>query len=206
MIEQRVYALEEVRVEANADTGERRLSWYPAVFDSLSEDLGGFRERIGRRAFTQTIQEDDIRGLINHDPSLVIGRNKASTLSLRVDLKGLRAEAVLPDTQYARDLATLVERGDVTGGSFAFMVRSDNWHYEDDVLIRELRDVRLFDASVVTYPAYPETNGSVSLRSLGPTADYLERIISGLRPEPVKPASDIHAARRRQLELARLRT
>lgn len=154
----------EIRV-AKSDEGST-VEWYAAVFDSLSEDLWGFREKVHRRAFTKTLQEADVRALLNHNPDPVLGRNKAGTLKLRVDHTGLRATATLPDTQWARDLLVSVERGDITGGSFGFRVLDDKWTPDDEYgYIRELREVQLFDVSLVTYPAYPGTDGSAAVRS-----------------------------------------
>ena len=80
------------------------------------------------------------------------------------DSTGLRVEIDPPDTSVARDLLTSIERGDVTGMSFGFIVREDDWSQDDDGITRELRDVDIFDVSVVTFPAYPDT--SVAVRSL----------------------------------------
>ena len=163
----RFLPLAELRVTA-ADDGTRQISWYPAVFDALSEDLGGFREKINRRAFTKTLQEADVRALFNHNPDYVLGRNRSqptATLSLRVDLRGLHADVTPPDTAWARDLVTSVERGDISAGSFGFRVLEDKWTKEDDgSILRELREVQLFDVSLVTFPAYPDTAGTVALR------------------------------------------
>lgn len=178
MLEKRSWPVTDIRVAQSADGGQK-LEWYAAVFDSLSEDLGGFRERIGRRAFTRTIQDDDIRALINHDPNLVLGRNKAGTLALKVDTRGLRATVTLPDTQAARDLVVSIDRGDITGGSFAFQVRDEKWGLGDDgEALRTVNDLRLFDVSPVTYPAYPDTNGSASVRSLLGLSDEALRVLA----------------------------
>lgn len=163
-MERRYYPISELRVD-QGEGGAPVIEWYAAVFDSLSEDLGGFRERIGRRAFSKTLQEHDIRGLFNHDPNYVLGRNKAGTLALHVDTRGLQAKATPPDTQWARDLIMSIERGDVSGGSFGFQIIRDRVLEEDDLLVREVLEVRLFDVSIVTYPAYPATEG-VALRSV----------------------------------------
>lgn len=187
----------ELRAEMDADSGTRRISWYAAVFDSLSEDLGGWRERISRRAFTKTLEEHDIRALFNHDPNLVLGRNKAGTLLLRTDNRGLRAEVLPPDTLYARDLVTMIERGDVSGGSIGFRTEKETWAIEENELIRNVQEVRLYDVSPVTFPAYPETEGTASVRAFD-----LDRIRAEL--ERIKSSIPL-ALRRRQLELARLR-
>lgn len=168
-IERRYFPIDaqELRIEGEGDS--RSLSWFPAVFDSLSEDLGGFREVIKSRAFSKTVQESDVRALWNHDPNYVLGRNRAQptpTLDLHINRHGLRASVTPPDTQWARDLMVSIDRGDVNAGSFGFQVVKDNWRQDHDSgeIIRELQEVRLFDVSVVTYPAYPATEG-VALRS-----------------------------------------
>lgn len=146
------------------------LSWYAALFDTLSAPLWGFRERIGRRAFSRALESDDVRGLINHDPNLILGRTSAKTLKLHVDNAGLHANVVLPETSYARDLVVNVRNGNITGGSFMFEVTKDDWGLEDiegeETLVRTVKEVKLYDVSPVTFPAYPATEGTASVRSL----------------------------------------
>lgn len=137
------------------------LEGYAAVFNTLSEELWGFRERIAKGAFGKTIQEDDIRFLFNHNADHVLGRNKAKTLLLSEDDRGLKFRVDLPDTQFARDLAESVKRGDIDQCSFGFYVVIDNWRKEDGVIVRTLEEVELFDVSLVTYPAYKDTTASV---------------------------------------------
>lgn len=168
-IERRYFPIESQELRIDGEGEARTVSWFPAVFDSMSEDLGGFREIVKPRAFTKTIQEQDIRALWNHDTNYVLGRNRAQptpTLDLHVNRHGLRASVTPPDTQWARDLMVSIERGDVNAGSFGFQVLKDNWREDHDTgeIIRELQEVRLFDVSVVTYPAYPATEG-VALRA-----------------------------------------
>ncbi|MCC6147412.1 MAG: HK97 family phage prohead protease, partial [Anaerolineaceae bacterium] len=116
-IERRSFGIKEVRV-ASREGGGKKITGYSAVFNSLSEDLGGFYERIQQGAFTKTLQEADIRALFNHDPNYPLGRVKANTLRLAEDEIGLGIEIDLPDTQYASDLAVSIERGDVDQMSF----------------------------------------------------------------------------------------
>lgn len=138
------------------------LEGYGAVFDKLSEELWGFREKISKGAFKETIGRDDIRFLFNHNADHVLGRNTAGTLELNEDENGLRFEVQLPDTQFARDLAVSVERRDIDQCSFGFLVDKDVWDYtDDDMPIRTLEQVSLFDVSLVTYPAYTDTAASV---------------------------------------------
>lgn len=121
----------------------------------------GMRERIMPGAFDRAIREDDVRALFNHDSSLILGRTKAATLRLSTDERGLRYEIDAPDTQAGRDLVTTLKRGDVTGSSFAFETLSETFRDEDDLTIRELNAVRLWDVSPVTYPAYEATAATV---------------------------------------------
>lgn len=149
--------------------GRRRIVGYAAVYEELSEDLGGFREKIAPGAFARTLKAGaDVRALVDHDPSKILGRNRAGTLEITTNGKGLLVKIDPPDTQAARDLLVSLERGDVTGMSFAFTVPSggDAWELlpNGSGAIRTLRDIDLHDVSVVTYPAYPQTE--VGLRSL----------------------------------------
>ena len=137
---------------------KKRLKGYAAVFNSPSEEMpGGFKEQIQEGTFSETIKKDDVRLLFNHDASLVLARNKAKTLKLSEDKKGLYFEASLPDTQLGRDLATSVERGDITSNSFGFFILSERWERRGGENIRVLEKVRLVDISAVTFPAYPAT-------------------------------------------------
>jgi HK97 family phage prohead protease len=149
------------------------ISGYAAVFNAetlIGGGMWGFREQIAPGAFDQAIQDDDVRALFNHDPNYLLGRNVAGTLRLKSDKKGLRYEVDLPDTAAGRDVKTLVDRGDVSGSSFGFVVEEDEWvdgKVEKDgrmtLPLRTIRKVSLYDVSPVTYPAYPQT--TVSARS-----------------------------------------
>jgi HK97 family phage prohead protease len=133
-----------------------RLSGYAAVFNEDSVPLP-FLERIAPGAFRKTLTETpDVRLLINHE-GLPLARTKNGTLQLNEDETGLYMNADLPDTQAARDLYTLVERGDVDQMSFAFRVIRQKW--SEDRSRRVLTELSLSDGdvSVVTYPAYPTT-------------------------------------------------
>ena len=196
MLERRTLPLE---LRATTEDGATRLAWYPAVFDSLSEDLGGFREKVSRRAFTRALQEDDVVALFNHSPDSVLGRTSSKTLALRVDVTGLHAEAILPDTSWARDLTVSVQRGDINAGSFGFNVLRDSWEKTEEGPVRTLQEVRLFDVSLVTYPAYPGTAGSTVVRDLSSVLAEL----NAPEPEPVR--INHTALRERKLRLLALR-
>lgn len=147
------------------EDGSRVAYGYAARFGALSQNLGGFVERIAPGTFAKTIQEADIRGLFNHDANMVLGRNRSGTLRLSEDDQGLRYEIDIPDTQVGRDVAVLLERGDVTGSSFGFRTIDDEWSETDDGFpLRTLKSVALRDVGPVTFPAY--TDAEAGLRSL----------------------------------------
>jgi HK97 family phage prohead protease len=139
-----------------------KITGHAAVFDKLSEPMFGFREKIAPGTFTKTIKKDDVRALFNHDANYVLGRNKAKTLRLKEDDEGLYIEIDPPDTQWSRDLQESIRRGDISQMSFGFIVVTDEWeHKPNKDSIRTLTEVKLFDVSPVTYPAYPETTVKV---------------------------------------------
>jgi len=157
---ERRYLASEFELRGSAGEGAT-LAGYAAVFNSPAIIAGMFREQIAPRAFRKTIKESDVRALFNHDPNIVLGRNKAQTLRLFEDEHGLAYEIDLPETQLARDLWTSIERGDISQSSFAFeTVKEQVDHPSDDddqYITRTLRELRLYDISPVTYPAYEDT-------------------------------------------------
>jgi HK97 family phage prohead protease len=147
------------------EANPNRMIGYAAVFHSLSADLGGFRERIQPGSFRQSLTAGgDIRALVDHDPSKLLGRTSNNTLRATEDARGLRVEIDLPDTQYARDVRALVERGDVAGMSFGFKVRPGGQKFskEGSQSIRELTSIDLREVTITSIPAYGDT--SISLR------------------------------------------
>lgn len=146
------------------------FSGYAAVFNSDSEPLP-FIERIMPGAFRKSLKSrNNIRMYLNHDSSMLLATSRAKTLRLEEDQRGLKVEADLPDTTIGRDLSTLIQRGDVDSMSFGFSVppKGDSW--SDDGSVRELKEVRLYEVSVVTgFPAYQATSASV--RSLDMLAE-----------------------------------
>lgn len=165
-IERRVVTLDELKIEKRED-GTRKIVGHAAVFNQLSEDLGGFREQLAPGAFADAIKTDDVRALFNHNPDFILGRNLSGTLRLKEDSRGLAIEIDPPDTQVARDLMISMDRGDISQMSFGFSVRPNgqNWAKDDNgQVVRTLTKVRLFDVSPVVYPAYPQTD--VAMRSM----------------------------------------
>lgn len=154
----------EFRVEQRED-GKKLIRGHAAVFNSET-DLGWFRERIAPGAFSESIGKDDVRALFNHDPNLILGRNKAGTLTMREDEHGLYVEIDPADTQATRDLMTHIERGDVSQMSFGFQTLKDTWETNENAEdekkdLRTLEKVKLWDVSPVTFPAYTDTDVAV---------------------------------------------
>lgn len=161
--ERRCYRAGELRLVQDGKT--RRIVGHAAVFNSPSEDLGGFIEQVAQGAFTDALITSDCRALVNHNPDRVLGRTKSGTLRLWEDSKGLAVDINPPDAQWARDMLVSIERGDISGMSFGFRVGRDRWESIDGISRRTILKIdELFDVSLVTYPAYPETDAA--LRSL----------------------------------------
>ena len=141
---------------------------HAAVFGRLSENLGGFRERIAPGAFRNVLDKNpDVRLLVDHDPSTVLARTTNGTLELREDPQGLHIWArIRSDLPEAPGLRARLDSGLVDQMSFAFMVDKENdvrsGEDENGVPIFEVREAsELFDVSTVTYGAYPQTDVSL---------------------------------------------
>lgn len=118
-------------------------------------------------------EEQDVRLLVDHDPSKLLARTASGTLDLSKDKKGLLSEARPADTTVGRDVRTLMERGDLNQMSLAFVTKKDSWEALDDGSeLRTILDVDLYDVSVVTFPANPDTDAEV--QSNAEAAGYLE--------------------------------
>lgn len=147
--------------------GRQMIRGYAAVFGSLSQTMRTptgkeFVERIKPGAFSKALSGGaDVRALFNHDPSKLLGRRGAGTLRLMEDERGLRYEIDPPDTTTGRDTVYSLNRGDLTGSSFAFATVNDDWAAgPDGQIVRELREVHLFDVGPVTYPAYLDASAA----------------------------------------------
>jgi HK97 family phage prohead protease len=142
------------------------ITGYAAVFDSPSDDLGGFTESIDPHAFDGIIRARslDCVCLFNHKQELLLGRNVSGTLKLSVDSRGLRYECDLASTNIAADLYELVKRRDVQASSFGFVCTRDEWQIDSSGRIcRRILEVgNLLDVSPVTYPAYPATSAGLA--------------------------------------------
>lgn len=192
MLERRHFTVANLRAKKDG----LAIEGHAAVFNQLSDDLGGFKEMVRPGAFARTIQNDDIRALWNHDVNFVLGRTKNKTLSLREDDTGLAIENTLPDVAYARDFLKIIDRGDVDQMSFGFRTLRDDWRMDAGLVIRELIEVELFDVSPVTFPAYPQTD--VAMRSL-----FNEKI-EAIKRAAAPPEAKLYRLKllRRRLDLA----
>jgi uncharacterized protein len=169
-IERRTYTIELRKGEGEDN---RSVTGYAAIYDSRSQDLGGFYEEIAPGAFDEAINTSDVRALVNHDPNKILARSNRGegTLQLTVDNNGLGYRFSAPDTTAGNDLLVSLQRGDISESSFGFTVNKDDqeWREENGVTIRTIKKVnRLFDVSPVTYPAYLGT--TANQRSIDATA------------------------------------
>lgn len=177
--------------ELRAARDEKTLSGHAAVFNQRA-DLGWFQEEIAPGAFADSIANDDIRALWNHDPSLVLGRNKANTLELSEDSTGLAVKIYPPDTQAGRDALVSIERGDVSQMSFGFQVIDERWtQLENKGELRTILKAKVYEVSPVTFPAYTGTD--ISARSA--------HEIYEARPKSESPLFTEHVAQARAREL-----
>ncbi|WP_418003351.1 HK97 family phage prohead protease [Mycobacterium sp. PDNC021] len=157
-------------VEVRADAGARTIGGYAAKFNRMSQNLGGFVERIDPAFFNKSRGDGwpDVIARYNHDDNMVLGTSKARTLRLSVDGTGLMYEADLPPSR--TDVYELVQRGDVNQSSFAFYTLEDDWGVTDQGFpLRTLVSGKLVDVAPVNTPAYVDT--SVGLRSLAAKFD-----------------------------------
>ncbi|WP_431197632.1 HK97 family phage prohead protease [Staphylococcus equorum] len=151
------------------DNEKMIVEGYALRFNTLSNDLGGFVETISPQALKDT-DLTDVRCLIDHDSSKVLGRTASETLSLNIDDEGLYFRCQLPDTSYSRDLYENIRLGNINQCSFGFILDEDGDTIEkrdDGLFKRTLNKIKsLFDVSVVTFPAYQDTDVAPALRSI----------------------------------------
>jgi hypothetical protein len=181
--------------ELRAATAGRKVVGYPIRFNELSQDLGGFRERILPGSITF---DPDVRCDFNHNPDFILGRRAAGTLRIDIDANGVSMEADPPEAQWADDLLVSMKRGDINQGSFAFQVLPGGQQItqENGQQIRTLSKILVRRLSVVSDPAYTGTSIQVRNRVItsgrtGVNADY-----------NFLPAPDLSEVRRRKQELA----
>lgn len=151
-------------MEVRAASTGRTAAGYAAVFNSLADIGGWFLEEVAPGAFDDAVAGGDVRALLDHNPGRLLGRTASGTLRLAQDATGLAVEIDLPDTTDGRDVTTLLERGDISGMSFGFVVTKETWDETGNIPKRTIQKVDLLEVSVVSFPAYADT--SIALRSL----------------------------------------
>jgi HK97 family phage prohead protease len=144
------------------------IAGYPIVFNAVSEDLGGFKERIAPSAIDRTLRERiDLRALAHHDVTKILARLTAKTLRVTKDTSGLYVEVDLPDNVDGDAVYASVRRGDLTSGSFGFQTLVDRWEDTRAGPLRTVEDALVRELSpVVARPAYPTT--SITTRARAP--------------------------------------
>lgn len=147
------------KFETREDGENLSIEGYFAVFNSVYEIGPGMSESLAPGAFSKTLS-GDIRALINHDTTLVLGRTKANTLQLREDNHGLWGHIdINPNDSDAMNLYERVKRGDVDQCSFGFDILSQETDFRDDGSVHwTIKEVELYEVSPCTFPAYEETN------------------------------------------------
>src|ERR1039457_666426 len=176
----------EVREQADG-----HIKGYPIVFNSLSEDLGGFRERI----LPDAVQlADDLAADFNHNPDCILGRMRAGTLKASIDSRGVYMDAIPPATSWARDLMASIKRGDIDQGSFGFRVLpgGERTTEENGDQVRTLSKILVRRLSVVSDPAYVATAIEARNRSAKPLQ------ASGIAPKQVRKVAPMSVYQRRQ--------
>lgn len=183
-------------IELRAEGDGRTFTGYASVFNEPSLPLP-FTEIVKPGAFKRAIQSRNrIMLLWNHDTSNPLASTRNGSLQLAEDARGLKVTATLPDTTLGRDISELVRTGVIDAMSFGFSVKKDSWSQDGGT--RYLEDVSLYEVSLVSTPAYEQTSGTVSVRSVdGISADVLAdallRIESGeeLDPEQGKLVTEV---------------
>lgn len=175
--EKRSISVEDAGMSVEDAAGVKSIQGYAAVYGAWSQDLGGFVERFAAGAFTNALAGGaDVRYLVNHDPSLILGRTKAGTLSIVEDDRGLRTVCNPPPTDIGEHYAESVRRGDITGMSFRFYVLREEWNFDASPPQRTVLEAEIDDVCLATYPAYLDTSAAV-------------RSLEASRPKPAPPGT-----------------
>jgi HK97 family phage prohead protease len=148
-----------------AHSEDNVVEGYAVKFGTPSEDMG-FIETIDRRAF-DGVDLSDVRLFLQHDENKLLARTKSNTLKLTLDDVGLHFRALLPNTTLGKDTLEMVRRGDLSNCSFGFTVAKDSWSKKDGVNRRSIDKIkRMFEISLVSIPAYSDTDVALAKRSL----------------------------------------
>ena len=193
MSNREIRAMETIKA---VDDEQMIVEGYALRFNTLSNDLGGFVETISPEALKEA-DLSDVRCYFDHDTSKVLGRTTSETLELNVDDEGLYFRCQLPNTTYAKDVYESIRRGDINQCSFGFVLDENGDSFEkreDGLFKRTLNKIKsLWDVSIVSVPAYNDTDVSPALRSI--------EAIKESEQEELRKAQE---EEQRKIELARL--
>ena len=177
------YRMEDVEI---GEDEEVILRGYAAVYNSDSENMGGFYEQIAPGAF-RDVMGDDVRAYLNHDENRLLGRVSSGTLTISSDDRGLYYEVKMPNTTYAKDLIELMKRGDINQSSFAFLIGDDYWEERNGETYRIITKIsRLLDVSPVAQPAYPDATSEITTRDLETEPEVKVEAVAPIEVAPVE--------------------
>lgn len=160
--EMRTFDITKLKTRDATDDKPSLITGYAAVFNSQTSIGDYFEEIIMPGAFARSLSENgDIRALFNHNWDNILGRTKSGTLRLEEDERGLKFEIELPNTSTGRDLAESMSRGDINQCSFGFWIAEETWDYSVEPALRTIHEVELHEISVVSIPAYDDTEASL---------------------------------------------
>lgn len=152
----------------SADEENQKLVGYAVKWNSPSQVLYcDFVESFAPKAFSDSLASgEDVRALFEHDYTKLLGRTSAGTLKLEEDSIGLRFELTPPDTTIGKDLLVSVSRGDIKGMSFGFRAIKEEWNFDVEPCQRTVIKADLFEVTVTSVPAYPESSVEIAKRSM----------------------------------------
>lgn len=183
---------DELRLIGGDEKQLPKIVGYAAVWNSMSEDLGGFREKIMPGAFADALRSSgDIIALVHHDPSMVLGRRSKGTLQLKEDERGLQVEITPPNTNVGRDAVENIRRGDVAGMSFRMNRVKDSWGKEGGGAVRTLHSVGLLrEVTLTSMPAYSDTMATLRSADTAEATEYAKKKLAELEARPNAEAVD----------------
>lgn len=170
----RTFDITNLKTRAEEDGG-RIVTGYAAVFNSPTLLWDDLEETIAPGAFAAAIENSDVRCLFDHDWSKVLGRTKSGTLKLEEDARGLKFEVELPRTTTGDDLMESMARGDINQCSFGFWPTKETWDYTITPVQRTVEEVELYEVSIVSLPAYEDTEASLSRSNQKMKQDFEQR-------------------------------
>jgi HK97 family phage prohead protease len=211
-IEERRYTASAVRADGGAKQ-QTHIAGYAARFNTLSEDLGGFRERLQPGCFRASLARGhDIKMLYGHNAQSILGSTFAQTLGLREDNQGLAFRCQLPDTATGREVAELCRRGDLRECSFGFRCEDEDWNDEEDpddvrsrrkIPVRTVLRAHVLEVSAVAFPAYPQTSVGIDAPPMALAASARSLWPSGAIPFEIRSRVQITPSSRSMTDAER---